>query len=41
LSKNIIRLHGGTLVVNSVVNEGTSVQVSLPLYEMPQVNVAN
>lgn len=41
LSRNIIRLHGGTLVVNSVVNEGTTVQVSLPLHEMPQMSVVN
>ena len=39
LSRNIIRLHGGTLVVNSVVNEGTTVQVSLPLHEMIQTHV--
>lgn len=32
LSRNIINLHQGTLVVTSVVNEGTEVQISFPNY---------
>ena len=31
LARNIIRMHEGELIVNSVVNEGTTVQVSLPI----------
>lgn len=31
LSRNIIRLHQGTLIVSSVVDKGTTVQIRLPL----------
>ncbi len=31
LSKNIIRLHKGTIIVNSTVNVGTSVKITLPI----------
>lgn len=32
LARNIIKLHGGTLKVNSVVGEGTTVEIELPTY---------
>jgi signal transduction histidine kinase len=32
LARNIIKLHGGTLKVNSVVSEGTTVEIELPTY---------
>jgi signal transduction histidine kinase len=31
LTRNIIKLHGGSLIITSRVNEGTTVQISLPL----------
>lgn len=31
LTRNIIRLHNGTLLVSSVINEGTSVKITLPV----------
>lgn len=31
LARNIIRIHNGELIVNSVVNKGTEVQVALPV----------
>lgn len=32
LARNIIKLHGGTLKVNSVVGKGTTVEIELPTY---------
>ncbi|WP_333862179.1 HAMP domain-containing sensor histidine kinase [Sphingobacterium sp.] len=32
LARNIIKLHGGTLKVNSVVEEGTTVEIELPTF---------
>ncbi len=34
LSRNIINLHQGTLIVTSVVNKGTTVQISFPNYSV-------
>ena len=31
LSRNIIRVHGGQMIVNSVENKGTTVQIKLPI----------
>ena len=31
LTRNIIRIHNGQLHISSVVNEGTTVQIRLPL----------
>lgn len=33
LSRNVIHLHKGTLQVNSIVNEGTTVQIRLPIMQ--------
>lgn len=31
LARNIIRIHNGELIVNSVINQGTEVQIALPI----------
>lgn len=36
LSRNIIKIHNGTLLVTSKVNSGTSVQISFPLAKLPK-----
>lgn len=33
LSRNIIRMHNGKLIVNSIENEGTTVQITLPTWQ--------
>lgn len=33
LSRNIIRMHKGKLIVNSIENEGTTVQITLPTWQ--------
>ena len=33
LSRNVVNLHKGLLIVNSVLNEGTTVQIKLPLIQ--------
>jgi signal transduction histidine kinase len=33
LARNIIRLHGGNMIVNSEQNEGTEIRITLPTYE--------
>lgn len=36
LARNIIKLHNGTLLVSSKVNNGTSVQINFPLAKLPK-----
>lgn len=35
LTRNIIRMHNGKIVVKSLENEGTTVQITLPLWQPP------
>lgn len=37
LTRNIIRMHSGKILVTSVENEGTMVQITLPAWKMPAV----
>lgn len=37
LTRNIIRMHKGTLLVNSIENKGTTVQITLPVWQ-PEIN---
>lgn len=37
LTRNIIRMHSGKILVTSVENEGTVVQITLPAYKIPAV----
>jgi signal transduction histidine kinase len=35
LTRNIVRMHNGKILVTSVENEGTVVQITLPVYKIP------
>ncbi|WP_264548484.1 sensor histidine kinase [Flavobacterium sp. N2820] len=37
LTRNIIRMHKGTLLVNSIENKGTTVQITLPVWQ-PEIS---